>query len=96
MAADTSLPQPGSYYIVKFHDSNPGYIISCIGRNDLFSGLVFWLQMVFLPDPNLAYRAAYYLGVAKFAAIGVMLHFAKLTLSWPTYTALVIVVSFFH
>ena len=36
-----------------------------------FSGLVFWLQLLLLPDPDSAFRAAYHLGVAKSAAIGV-------------------------
>lgn len=33
--------------------------------------LAFWLPKLILPNPNLDFRAAYHLGVAKSAAIGV-------------------------
>jgi hypothetical protein len=34
-----------------------------------FSGLAFWFQLPFLPEPNCANRAAYNLGEAKSGAI---------------------------
>jgi hypothetical protein len=45
--------------------------------NKLFSGLAFWLLTLLLPEPDLAFYAAYPLGVARSAAIRVRRSFIK-------------------